>query len=73
MKLKYIRNEAVMIYFPILIPDQDLKLDIILSKPKGADITDPELIIAHYLNIVHPDDNKSISLSGAVYNQKTPS
>ena len=46
MRLKYTINKALMIYFPTLIPDQDLKLDIIFSKPRKIDIADPELIIA---------------------------
>ena len=57
-----------MIYFPTLIPDQDLKLDIILSKPREIDIADPELIIADDSDIVHPENNKAISLSEAVHN-----
>ena len=46
MRLKYTINRALMIYFPTLIPDQDLKLDIIFPKPRGIDIADPELITA---------------------------
>ena len=68
MRLKYTINKALMIFFPSLIPDQDLKLDIIFSKPKEIDIADPELIIAHDSDIVHPENNKAISLSEAVHN-----
>ena len=57
-----------MIFFPTLIPDQGLKLDIIFSKPREIDIADPELIIAHDSDIVHPENNKAISLSEAVHN-----
>ena len=57
-----------MIYFPTLIPDQDLKLDIIFSKPREIDIADPELIIADDSDIVHPENNKAISLSEPVHN-----
>ena len=56
-----------MIFFPALIPDQDLKLDIIFSKLREIDIADPELIIADS-DIVHPENNKAISLSEAVHN-----
>ena len=68
MRLKYMVNKTLMIYFSTLIPDQDLKLDIIFSKPREIDIDDPELIIADDSDIVHPENNKAISLSEAVHN-----
>ena len=58
-----------MIYFPTLIPNQDLKLDI--SKPREIDIADPELILADDSDIAHPNNNKAISLSEAVHNIKS--
>ena len=68
MRLKYTINKALMIFFPALIPDQDLKLDIIFSKPREIDIANPESTIAHDSDIVHPENNKAISLSEAVHN-----
>ena len=68
MRLKYTISKALMIYIPTFIPDQDLKLDIIFSKPREIDIADPELIIAGDSDIVHPENNKAISLSEGVHN-----
>ena len=68
MRLKYIISNAMIIYFPTLIPGHNLKLDIIFSKPRETDIADPELIIADDSDIVHPENNKAISLPEAVHN-----
>ena len=51
-----------MIYFQNLIPNQDLRLDIIFPIPKEINIADSTLIIKEGSDIVHPDNNKAIPL-----------
>ena len=51
-----------------MIPDQDLKIDIIFSKPREIDIANPELIIADDSYIEYTENNEEISLSEADHN-----
>ena len=46
MLLKYTINKAVYIYFPELVPELNLKEDIILTQPRKSDLADPLIVSA---------------------------
>ena len=52
MKLKYTINKAVYIYFPELVPDLDLKHEIILAKPRTSTLADPILLSASDTDVI---------------------
>ena len=52
MKLKYTINKAVYIYFPELVPDLDLKHEIILTKPRKSTLTNPMLLSASDTDVI---------------------
>ena len=52
MILYFTINQAAYLYFPKLVPDLNLKLDVILEKPRKNNLAKVQLITAEDKNVV---------------------
>ena len=71
-------NQAAYLYFPELVPDLNLKLDMILEKPRKSNLAKVQLITAEDKNVVQhkpgpmmlPSAMKSIRQNQTLFNSK---
>ena len=78
MTLYFTINQAAYLYFPELVPDLNLKLDVILEKPRKNNLAKVQLITAEDKNIVQhkprpmmlPSAMKSIRQNQTMFNSK---
>ena len=78
MTLYFTINQAAYLYFPELVPDLNLKLDVILEKPRKNNLAKVQLITAKDKNVVQhnprpmmlPSAMKSIRQNQTMFNSK---
>ena len=78
MTLYFTKNHAAYLYFPELVPDLNLKLDVILKKPRKNNLVKVQLITAEDKNVVQhkprpmmlPSTMKSIRQNQTMFNSK---
>ena len=71
-------NQVAYLYFPELVPDLNLKLDVILEKPRKNNLAKVQLITAEDKNVVQhkprpmmlPSAMKSIRKNQTMFNSK---
>ena len=78
MTLYFMINQAAYLYFPELVPDLNLKLDVILEMPRKNNLAKVQLITAEDKNVVQhkprpmmlPSAMKSIRQNQTMFNSK---
>ena len=78
MTLYFMINQAAYLYFPELVPDLNLKLDVILEKPRKNNLAKVQLITAEDKNVVQhkprpmmlPSAMKSIRQNQTMFKSK---
>ena len=78
MNLSFTINQAAYLYFPEMVPDLNLKFDVILNKPRKSTLTNAQLLTAEDTDVVKhkprpmrlPSTMKSIRQNQTMFNSK---
>ena len=78
MKLYFTINQAAYLYFPEMVPDLNLKFDVILNKPRKSTLTNVQLLTAEDTDVVKhkprpmmlPSAMRSVKQNHTMFNSK---
>ena len=78
MNLYFTINQAAYLYFPEMVPDLNLKFDVILNKPRKSTLTNVQLLTAEDTDVVKnkprpmmlPSAMRSVKQNQTMFNSK---
>ena len=78
MNLYFTINQAAYLYFPEMVPDLNLKFDVILNKPRKSTLTNVQLLTAEDTDVVKhkprpmmlPSAMRSVKQNHTMFNSK---